>query len=215
MAVSAALWYRPALGLQPNNDTLDYFYNYPSSNTTMMASPLEDQIKIHSFNSSCHNASSSLSPGSYQLIEDEDISGSLDSGHMSDSYPDSPGPCSPPSVASGPDSWSWGAPGETHPLLSAPLHAKTIFNTSSSKSNLSSALSATSKRSSRNIAKDVLRRRRLAANARERRRMSGLNEAFDRLRMVVPPLTGDQKLSKYETLQMAQTYISALRDLLL
>ena len=56
--------------------------------------------------------------------------------------------------------------------------------------------------------------RRLAANARERRRMIGLNEAFDRLREVVPPLTCDQKLSKYESLQMAQTYINALMELL-
>lgn len=60
----------------------------------------------------------------------------------------------------------------------------------------------------------VLRRRRLAANARERRRMNGLNEAFDRLRQVIPSLDADHKLSKFETLQMAQTYISALRDLL-
>lgn len=60
----------------------------------------------------------------------------------------------------------------------------------------------------------VLRRRRLAANARERRRMNGLNEAFDRLRQAIPSLDADHKLSKFETLQMAQTYISALKDLL-
>lgn len=60
----------------------------------------------------------------------------------------------------------------------------------------------------------VLRRRRLAANARERRRMNGLNEAFDRLRQAIPSLDADHKLSKFETLQMAQTYISALNDLL-
>lgn len=59
------------------------------------------------------------------------------------------------------------------------------------------------------------RRRRLAANARERRRMNGLNEAFDRLRGVVPAAGNDErKLSKYETLQMAQTYIVALHELL-
>jgi atonal protein 1/7 len=66
----------------------------------------------------------------------------------------------------------------------------------------------------KSLTKDVVRRRRLAANARERRRMTGLNEAFDRLRTVVPCLSGDQKLSKYETLQMAQTYINALKELL-
>ncbi|XP_063915375.1 protein lin-32-like [Zophobas morio] len=60
----------------------------------------------------------------------------------------------------------------------------------------------------------VMKRRRLAANARERRRMNGLNEAFDRLRQVIPSLDAEHKLSKFETLQMAQTYIAALRELL-
>ncbi|XP_028816093.1 protein atonal homolog 1 [Denticeps clupeoides] len=58
------------------------------------------------------------------------------------------------------------------------------------------------------------RRRRLAANARERRRMLGLNIAFDRLRSVIPNLESDKKLSKSETLQMAQIYITTLSDLL-
>ncbi|KAF5272914.1 hypothetical protein FQR65_LT04843 [Abscondita terminalis] len=61
---------------------------------------------------------------------------------------------------------------------------------------------------------DVMKKRRLAANARERRRMNSLNDAFDRLRDVVPSLGNDRKLSKFETLQMAQTYIAALRELL-
>lgn len=61
----------------------------------------------------------------------------------------------------------------------------------------------------------VMKKRRLAANARERRRMNGLNEAFDKLRHVIPPSMGDEhKLSKYETLQVAQNYIQALCDLL-
>ena len=47
----------------------------------------------------------------------------------------------------------------------------------------------------------VLRRRRVAANARERRRMNGLNDAFERLREVIPNLRSDHKLSKFETLQ--------------
>lgn len=58
------------------------------------------------------------------------------------------------------------------------------------------------------------RRRRLAANARERRRMLGLNVAFDRLRSVIPNLESDKKLSKSETLQMAQIYITTLSELL-
>ncbi|KAG8134411.1 hypothetical protein E2320_007532 [Naja naja] len=60
----------------------------------------------------------------------------------------------------------------------------------------------------------VQRQRRLAANARERRRMHGLNHAFDQLRNVIPSFNNDKKLSKYETLQMAQIYISALAELL-
>ena len=60
----------------------------------------------------------------------------------------------------------------------------------------------------------ILRKRRLAANERERRRMNNLNLAFDRLRNVIPTLDDEHKLSKYETLQMAQTYIQALNELL-
>lgn len=60
----------------------------------------------------------------------------------------------------------------------------------------------------------ILKKRRLAANARERRRMNGLNTAFDKLREVVPPMGDEHKLSKFETLQMAQSYIRALCNLL-
>ncbi len=70
------------------------------------------------------------------------------------------------------------------------------------------------RRRSADSGRDLLRKRRLAANARERRRMEGLNEAFDRLREVVPSIGGNRQLSKYETLQMAQTYIAALLELI-
>ncbi|XP_056386219.1 transcription factor ATOH7 [Hyla sarda] len=59
-----------------------------------------------------------------------------------------------------------------------------------------------------------LTKRRQAANARERRRMQGLNTAFDSLRKVVPQWGEDKKLSKYETLQMALSYIMALNRIL-
>ncbi|CAI9739419.1 basic helix-loop-helix transcription factor amos-like [Octopus vulgaris] len=59
--------------------------------------------------------------------------------------------------------------------------------------------------------KDVLKKRRIAANARERRRMSSLNVAFDNLRAVVP---AHGKMSKYDTLQLAQVYILKLREIL-
>lgn len=44
--------------------------------------------------------------------------------------------------------------------------------------------------------------------------MQGLNTAFDRLRRVVPQWGQDKKLSKYETLQMALSYIVALTRIL-
>ena len=52
------------------------------------------------------------------------------------------------------------------------------------------------------------------ANARERKRMNGLNDAFDRLRDVVPNVNSEQKLSKIETLLVAQTYIMGLAKLI-
>ncbi|XP_053654301.1 neurogenin-2-like [Cherax quadricarinatus] len=70
-------------------------------------------------------------------------------------------------------------------------------------------------RTGREVTDGVRKKRRLAANARERRRMDNLNKAFDRLRSVLPQLCDDRKLSKYDTLQMAQTYITTLADLLI
>ncbi|XP_059162098.1 protein atonal-like [Physella acuta] len=61
---------------------------------------------------------------------------------------------------------------------------------------------------------DVVVKRRSSANARERKRMQSMNAAFDRLRDVIPSFGGNRKLSKYETLQMAQSYINALEDVL-
>ncbi|XP_038061037.1 protein atonal homolog 7-like [Patiria miniata] len=54
--------------------------------------------------------------------------------------------------------------------------------------------------------------RRLAANARERRRMDSINNAFDLLRQKVP--SGRRKLSKYDTLLMALNYINELQNIL-
>lgn len=64
------------------------------------------------------------------------------------------------------------------------------------------------------VTPDVMKKRRLAANARERRRMNSLNDAYDKLRDVLPNIGPDKKFSKYETLQMAKTYMDHLRTLL-
>lgn len=64
------------------------------------------------------------------------------------------------------------------------------------------------------VTPDVMKKRRLAANARERRRMNNLNDAYEKLRDVLPNLGPDKKLSKFETLQMAQTYMNTLKEIL-
>jgi Helix-loop-helix DNA-binding domain len=88
-------------------------------------------------------------------------------------------------------------------------------NSSSNDGDLSSLKSVSrSKRRSKQISPQVKKKRRLAANERERRRMQNLNDAFDRLRQYLPSLGNDRQFSKHETLQMAQSYISALSDLL-
>ncbi|XP_057683566.1 fer3-like protein [Corythoichthys intestinalis] len=55
---------------------------------------------------------------------------------------------------------------------------------------------------------------RQAANVRERKRMFGLNEAFDALRKKVPTFAYEKRLSRIETLRLAIVYISFMRDLL-
>lgn len=61
---------------------------------------------------------------------------------------------------------------------------------------------------------DRVRLRRIEANARERQRMHGLNNALDSLRKVVPCYSKTQKLSKIETLRLAKNYIWLLSETL-
>lgn len=58
------------------------------------------------------------------------------------------------------------------------------------------------------------RARRVKANARERTRMHGLNDALENLRQVMPCYSKTQKLSKIETLRLARNYIWALSEVL-
>ncbi|KAK7494387.1 hypothetical protein BaRGS_00014279 [Batillaria attramentaria] len=54
--------------------------------------------------------------------------------------------------------------------------------------------------------------RRLKANDRERNRMHNLNHALDSLRRVLPSFPDDTKLTKIETLRLANNYIWALTE---
>lgn len=58
------------------------------------------------------------------------------------------------------------------------------------------------------------RARRIKANARERSRMHGLNDALENLRNIMPCHSKTQKLSKIETLRLARNYICALSEAL-
>lgn len=53
-----------------------------------------------------------------------------------------------------------------------------------------------------------------AANARERTRMRVLSKAFGRLKLTLPWVPPDTKLSKLDTLRLATSYISHLKTLL-
>lgn len=54
---------------------------------------------------------------------------------------------------------------------------------------------------------------RKAANVRERRRMCTMNKAFEELRERLPAFDDEKKLSRIETLKLAMTYITFMKDL--
>uniref|UniRef100_A0A8C2BSS8 Musculin (activated B-cell factor-1) n=1 Tax=Cyprinus carpio TaxID=7962 RepID=A0A8C2BSS8_CYPCA len=62
--------------------------------------------------------------------------------------------------------------------------------------------------------KDGRQSQRNAASARERARMRVLSKAFSRLKTSLPCVPADTKLSKLDTLRLASSYISHLRQLL-
>lgn len=102
---------------------------------------------------------------------------------------------------------------EQQRLVASPVNQSNCKNPKAPRG--SSRCGVRKQRTGRDVTDGVRKKRRLAANARERRRMDNLNKAFDRLRSVLPQLCDDRKLSKYDTLQMAQTYITTLADLLI
>ncbi|KAG7225087.1 hypothetical protein INR49_014543 [Caranx melampygus] len=70
------------------------------------------------------------------------------------------------------------------------------------------------RRLSRAQQKEARQTQRNAANARERARMRVLSKAFSRLKTSLPWVPADTKLSKLDTLRLASSYISHLRQLL-
>ncbi|XP_019118745.2 musculin [Larimichthys crocea] len=70
------------------------------------------------------------------------------------------------------------------------------------------------RKASRAHQKEARQSQRNAANARERARMRVLSKAFSRLKTSLPWVPADTKLSKLDTLRLASSYISHLRQLL-
>nr|QNN94680.1 neurogenin transcription factor [Malacoceros fuliginosus] len=75
-----------------------------------------------------------------------------------------------------------------------------------------------SKSRTKNLSPEILagvkKVRRVKANDRERNRMHSLNDALDGLRVVLPTVPEEAKLTKIETLRMAHNYIWALSQTL-
>jgi hypothetical protein len=79
-----------------------------------------------------------------------------------------------------------------------------------SSSNPKQVVSKTGKPKRKRV-QSVLQRK--AANVRERKRMFHLNEAFDELRKRLPAFNYEKRLSRIETLKLAMTYISFMKDI--
>uniref|UniRef100_A0A915B8T1 BHLH domain-containing protein n=1 Tax=Parascaris univalens TaxID=6257 RepID=A0A915B8T1_PARUN len=61
---------------------------------------------------------------------------------------------------------------------------------------------------------EVMNRQRKAANERERKRMCSINKGFDKLRLRLPTMPYEKKLSKMDTLKQAIEYIQQLSRIL-
>ncbi|KAK6733318.1 hypothetical protein RB195_017206 [Necator americanus] len=106
------------------------------------------------------------------------------------------------------------SPGCSLPLPHHSLHVPVQQNANHSPQFKQSTRTITKSRRYQPPPPQLLRMRRSAANERERRRMNTLNVAYDKLRTVLPEMDSGRRLSKYETLQMAQQYIACLMEIL-
>ncbi len=131
------------------------------------------------------------------------------------SWPEMPAapPSSPDSSSTSSSTSSWPATSESQQYeeFNQITPAEAIGATSSTCQD--SKISARNCSRKKPLSASVRLKRRAAANARERKRMNGLNEAFARLRGVLPCLR-DRPLSKMEALQMARSYIEELAAVL-
>ncbi|XP_041670687.1 transcription factor 21 [Cheilinus undulatus] len=105
------------------------------------------------------------------------------------------------------------------PILERTEHKTTCCSRSSDEDLEGDAAERRKKHPERKLSKahqqrDARQTQRNAANARERARMRVLSKAFSRLKTSLPWVPADTKLSKLDTLRLASSYISHLRQLL-
>ena len=91
-----------------------------------------------------------------------------------------------------------------------PHHQNPVFMTTTNGNNNSNNKEKVKPKRKRVISCE----QRKAANIRERRRMTSLNEAFDILRKAVPTFHYEKKLSRIETLKLAIQYIYFMTEVL-
>ncbi|CAF0950242.1 unnamed protein product [Brachionus calyciflorus] len=123
----------------------------------------------------------------------------------------------PPSCSSGSSSLS--SLSIAHPYSSNEFFMHDTFNQQQYKHSNDSFLHSENSSESFSISKPrrcygQLSQQRQAANMRERRRMQSINDAFEGLRLQLPTLPYEKKISKVDTLKMAIGYINFLTDLL-
>lgn len=105
---------------------------------------------------------------------------------------------------------------EASPDTQDSLRGRKRTNSGSSGSSANSASCGQSRPKARRrqpISQDELMHQRNQANVRERQRTQSLNDAFGKLREIVPTLPSD-KLSKIQTLKLASKYIDFLNNVL-
>lgn len=123
----------------------------------------------------------------------------------------------PPSCSS--ESSSFSSLSITHPFSSNDIAIGEIYHNHQFRlGNVSFENSENSSESIGNLRRRKsyghLSQQRQAANMRERRRMQSINDAFEGLRLQLPTLPYEKKISKVDTLKMAIGYINFLTDLL-
>lgn len=103
---------------------------------------------------------------------------------------------------------------QSQPLLSSSSSSCSSVSTSQSGKKSKTPRGTRSRPKSPTLLLKLKKTRRMKANDRERNRMHSLNEALEKLRLILPIATDENKLTKIETLRFARNYIWTLSETL-